>query len=179
MAKLELTHVVVGSGLSRVAGGTTARAGLRPPHSPCCDVEHVGDQVHAEALAEVHRLATRRSLNTVQGVVPALRPSSASSCRRVGFGSGQNERKDARLLQFARRRILGFVNGAASRIRESVRPAGQRGQLKIVAVARDDVEGTARRDIDSGATVQSLKNLPTKPWPPIVRSDTPPLSTKR
>src|ERR1019366_7014956 len=53
-----------------------------------------------------------------------------------------------RLLQLARRRILGFVNGAASGIRVGVRPAGQRGQLKIVAVAGDDVEGTARRDIE-------------------------------
>ncbi len=112
---------------------------------PVRDVEHVGNQFHVKALAEVDALGDaqivkhgpRRDTGVAAKIAVKLQQTLATT-------PAGHKTVDARLLKNPRGRILAVVNRAARRIHRGVRPPGKRRQLKIVVVAGDDVERPPR-----------------------------------
>src|SRR4029077_1644770 len=112
------------------------------------------------------RLATRKSLKTVQGVTPALRPRFPSSASRVGVAPVAMKP----IMHGSCRTPVGeyfdlYVGPQAGLIVVFGRPVSEESwRLSPLPVMM--LNGRPEETSSSGATVQLLKNLLTKPLPP-------------
>src|SRR5277367_3755528 len=146
--ELELTWIIGCGGGARVA---EERAYGRHVVS-IGNVEHVRDQVHAEALVEVEAFCEAYVIKDGPWSHAGVASQVAVELQEGRGGSGCGKGQQAWLLQDSTRRILGVVNRIdshrASRVDKRIRPAGERRQLKIVVVASDDIEWPPRAEFN-------------------------------
>src|ERR1700690_4194547 len=116
------------------------------------------------------RFATRRSSNTVHGVVPALRPRLPSSCCSVGVvplrtnGTmhGSCKTPVGEYLELTGRLPLAVQTGSTTVLGRPVSDDNCRLSPLLVMMLKGRPDANSMR----GANVQSLKNLLPKPSPP-------------
>ncbi len=142
--ELELARIVrrcclAGVAEQRADGGHVVLVG---------DVEHVGDQIHAEALGERNALRDTHVAEGSPRSDSGIAAEVAVELQQRRNFSRRYEAVDARLLEGSAGRELGSVDGAARRIDGSVGPSGQRRELQIVIAAGNDVERASGGDFE-------------------------------
>src|SRR6266404_2985671 len=155
--KLELARVVrsgclTGVGEERAYGRHVVAVG---------DVEHVGDEIHVEALAKVDALGDAQ-------IVEDCPRRDAGVAAEVAVEGRERavEVEDARLLENPGGRVLRLdrlvPDRGARGVLEGVGPSGEGRQLEVVAIAGKDVKRPSGAEFDQGGEGPIAEDLARK-----------------
>src|ERR1039458_4227981 len=115
-----------------------------------CEVEHVSDQIHVEPFAKVDAFRDAHIIKYRPGCDPGIAAQVAVELLERRRYPGNKIRCNAGFLQNSCLRVFRVYNRAASRRGKRVGASGEAGQLEVVAIGGDDIEGPARGEFDEG-----------------------------
>src|SRR6266478_1771268 len=125
------------------------------------DIEHVGDEIHIEALAEVDALGDAQIVEDCPRRDPGVAAKVAVEGRERTV-----EVEDARLLENSGGRVLRLdrlvPDRGARGVLEGVGPSGEGRQLQVVAIAGKDVERPSGAEFDQRSDCPVAEKLAGK-----------------
>ena len=143
--KLELARIIRRGRLAGVAEQRAHRCHIHLVR----DVKHIGDQVHAEALAEINPLGETHVVEDRPRLNSRIAAQVAVKLQQSGKSLRGDESVDARFLEGSGRRVLAVVDSTAGGVDRGVGAACQRRQLGVVATSRNDKanQTTSRKSV--------------------------------
>src|SRR5467141_3662405 len=158
--ELELPWIISGCSLARIGKQRTNGRDV----VAVGDVEHVGYQIHVEALSKIDALGNAQIVEDRPGGDSGVAAQIAVQREQTAVEAGY-----ARLLEDTGGRCFRIdwvvSLGRARGIHRDVGTPSKRRQLQIVSIAGDDVERTSRSQFDQRSEGPVTEDFPGKPTP--------------